>query len=55
MFQNLQDRLMRFAEKKITTLRGSDEEESPPPEEGGDYLGLRENDDPTATKVRKMK
>jgi hypothetical protein len=47
--------MMRFADKKITTLRASDEEESPPPEEGGDYLGLREIEDPTATKVRKIK
>lgn len=55
MFLDLQDRLIRFAEKKITTMRGSDEDESPPPEDGGDYLGLRENDDPTSTKVRKLK
>jgi hypothetical protein len=55
MYLSLQDRLLRFADKKITTLRPSDEEDSPNPDDGGDYLGLNNRDeDPTATKVRKI-
>ena len=50
---NLQERLQRFADKKVTMLRGDDSEDSL--DEDPVMVKLRESQRPDTTKIRRLK
>jgi len=53
VFKSLHERLSRFADKKVTMLKGEDSPDSC--EEDPVMLKLRENQRPDTTKIRRLK